>query len=186
MYAIIQTGGKQYRATPGEIIETEKLEGELGSKVEFSEVLFASKPGESASDTWIGHPFLDKGKVVGEIVGQGRGDKILIMKFKRRKNYHRKQGHRQDLTHILVTEVDNGSGAKASLTDTDRTAVLDKFTSPLKAKGLPRTPKTLGSRKRMAANADSKAKTAKKSATKKPAADKPAPKKAAKKTASKK
>lgn len=151
MYAVIQTGGKQYRVQPGQIIQVEKLEGEVGAPLKFDQVLFASKPAAESSQVWIGKPYLTGASVQGEIVGQGRGEKILIIKMKRRKQYRRTQGHRQEYTQILVTAVDNGSGENKTLDEATKTATLNKFQSHLKAKGEAFTAPTLGSRKRLAA-----------------------------------
>lgn len=156
MYAVIQTGGKQYKVQPGDIIGVEKLEGEPGTAVQFSEVLFCSKPAVDAaaqSQVWVGTPFLNGATVQTEIVGQGRGDKILIVKMKRRKQYRRTQGHRQYLTEILVTAVDNGAGETAALSATEKKSRMAMFFTNLKPKGPASTPKTLGSRKRMAEKA---------------------------------
>lgn len=179
MYAVISTGGKQYRVQPGDIVQIEKLEGDVGTPVQFEQVLFCSKPGAEKSEIWMGKPLLNGANVDGEIVGQGRGEKILIMKFKRRKQYRRKQGHRQNYTQVLVTGLKNGSGEAVTLSDADKKAKLASFQSHLKEKGDAFTPKTLGSRVRM-----KKAAAPKKEA----AATEAAPKKAttAKKTAAKK
>jgi large subunit ribosomal protein L21 len=80
MYAVIQSGGKQYRVQPGDVLQVEKLEGEVGSSVDFNQVLMVSRPGAEQSQVWLGKPTLAGAKVSGEIVGQGRGDKILIIK----------------------------------------------------------------------------------------------------------
>jgi large subunit ribosomal protein L21 len=157
MYAVIETGGKQYRVQSGDIFQVEKLEGEVGSPLKFEQVLFLSKEGDSAQIT-LGKPYVSGAAVQGEIVGQGRGDKILIVKMKRRKQYRRTQGHRQEYTQILVTEVANGS-EKFSLSAEDKKAKLAKFQSHLKAKGEAHTAPILGSRKRLAA---AKAKVAQK------------------------
>jgi large subunit ribosomal protein L21 len=85
------------------------------------------------------------------VVGQGRGEKILIIKMKRRKGYRKTQGHRQEYTQLLVTGVANGAGESMALSDTEKKARLSKFYSQLKPRGLAKTPKTLGSRKRLAA-----------------------------------
>jgi large subunit ribosomal protein L21 len=179
IYAVMETGGKQYRVSPGDIVQVEKLEGDVGSSLKLDRVLFVSKPNGDSSQVWLGKPVLSGASVQAEIVGQGRGEKILIIKMKRRKQYRRTQGHRQYYTQLLVTSVDNGSGEKASLDDASKKAKLAKFQSHLKAKGEAFTPKTLGSRKRMAAAraaggkaeaaapAKAKAKTAKAAGTKK-------------------
>jgi large subunit ribosomal protein L21 len=151
MHAVIESGGKQYRVQPGDIIQLEKLEGDVGATVKFDQVLFASKMTGENSQIWLGKPLLAGASVQAEIVGQGRDEKILIIKMKRRKQYRRTQGHRQYQTQILVTGVDNGSGEKLTLSDADKKAKLSTFHTMLKPKGLASTPKTLGSRKRLAA-----------------------------------
>ncbi len=144
MYAVIETGGKQYRVQPGDIIQVEKLEGEVGAAAKFSNVLLVAKPSADATQIWLGKPNLNGATVDAEIVGQGRGDKVLIVKMKRRKQYRKTQGHRQEQTQILVTSVSNGSD-KMELSSADKKAKIDKFVSLLTPKGLAFTPKTLGS-----------------------------------------
>ena len=153
MYAVIETGGKQYRVQPGSIVQIEKLEGDVGAAVKFDKVLFLSKPEAEASKVWLGKPYVSGATVQAEIVGQGRDKKVVIVKMKRRKQYRRTQGHRQYQTQLLVTAVDNGAGEKLALDAAAKTAALGKFHSNLKAKGPAMTPKTLGSRKRLAAAA---------------------------------
>ena len=100
-YAVIRTGGKQYRVAPGDLVRIERLEGDVGSAVEFAEVLLAS-----ADDAVrIGTPLVTGVRVRGTIVAQGRDRKILIFKKKRRKNYRRRRGHRQSITTVRVTEI---------------------------------------------------------------------------------
>jgi large subunit ribosomal protein L21 len=99
-YAVIRTGGKQYRVEPGTLIRVEKLDGEPGSAVEFTEVLLAA--GDAIR---IGTPLVEGVTVRGEIVAQLRDKKVLIFKKKRRKNYRRRRGHRQSLTTVRVTEI---------------------------------------------------------------------------------
>jgi large subunit ribosomal protein L21 len=103
-YAIIRTGGKQYRVEPGQRIRVPSLEGEEGSQVEFGDVLL----GGDDDDVRAGAPTIDGAKVTGEIVRQGRGDKIVVFKFKRRKNYARKQGHRQGFTEVRIDDITLG------------------------------------------------------------------------------
>ena len=153
MYAVIETGGKQYRVQPGDIVQVEKLDGDVGAAVTFNNVLLLSKPNGDDAQIWLGKPLVNGALVKAEIVGQGRGDKILIVKMKRRKQYRRTQGHRQFLTQLLVTDVDNGAGEKAVLSTEEKKAKMSKFQSQLKPKGLGLTPKTLGSRKRLAEKA---------------------------------
>lgn len=172
MYAVIQTGGKQYKVAAGDIVQIEKIEGEIGASAKFGEVLFVAKPGTDSTQIWLGKPTLSGASVDGEIVGQGRGEKIIIMKMKRRKQYRKTKGHRQEYTQILVTGLTNGAGEKMELSASDKKAKADKFISHLKVRGEGFTPKTLGSRKRLGAKyaaeakaggAAPKAKTAKKS-----------------------
>ncbi len=101
MYAVIKTGGKQYRVAKDDIITIEKLEGESGASVEFGEVLMV---GEGAS-VKVGAPTVSGAKVTGELVEQTRGRKVIAFKKRRRKNSRRKHGHRQDLTKIRITSI---------------------------------------------------------------------------------
>jgi large subunit ribosomal protein L21 len=180
MYAVIESGGKQYRVQPGDIVQVEKLEGDVGAAVKFDHVLFASKAAGENSQVWLGKPYLSGASVQAEIVGQGRDEKILIIKMKRRKQYRRTQGHRQFQTQLIVTGVDNGAGEKLALSDSDKQAKLSKFHTQLKPKGPAATPKTLGSRKRLiqARWEASKSGAAPAAATKKSPAKKTAAKKA--------
>jgi len=96
MYAVIATGGKQITVREGETVAVEKLSQQPGSEVVFEQVLFVSKNGKCD----VGRPVLDNAAVVGEVVKNERGDKLVVFKFKRRKKYRSKTGHRQ--THSLV------------------------------------------------------------------------------------
>jgi large subunit ribosomal protein L21 len=100
-YAVIRTGGKQYRVAPGERLTIEKLEGEVGEEVSFGEVLLRS----DGSAVAVGTPLVEGAAVKGRIVRQGRGPRILVFKKKKRKNYRRRQGHRQWETTVEVTAV---------------------------------------------------------------------------------
>jgi len=101
MYAIIETGGKQYRAEEGKVIRVEKLPAEKGETVKFDRVLLLNK-GEKAQ---VGKPFLDKAQVEGKVVRVGRDKKIIVFKYKAKKNYRRKQGHRQPYTDVLISSI---------------------------------------------------------------------------------
>ena len=101
MYAVIKTGGKQYRVTEGEVLNVEKLTGEVGSQVELSEVLSVGE-GEGMK---IGTPTVEGARVVAEIVEQGKGKKVIIFKKRRRKGYTKKQGHRQLFTGLKIKEI---------------------------------------------------------------------------------
>ena len=103
-YAIIRTGGKQYRVQPGTTLRVATLPGDAGASVEFNEVLL----GSDGSTVRTGVPYLSGAKVTGEIVKHGRGEKIVVFKFKRRKNYRRKTGHRQKYTAVRITDVKVG------------------------------------------------------------------------------
>ena len=103
-YAVIRTGGKQYRVTPGATLRIEKLAGDVGTTVEFAEVLLAGSD-EAEAQVRIGTPLVEGAVVRGQIVAQGRDRKILVYKKKRRKNYRRRRGHRQSITTVKVTEI---------------------------------------------------------------------------------
>lgn len=150
MYAVIETGGKQYRVQPGDIVQVERLDGEVGGAVNFSQVLFFSKADSENAQILLGKPYLNDASVQAEVVGQGRGTKILIVKMKRRKQYRRTQGHRQEYTQLLITAVNSGAGDQLALSDEEKKAKLSKFQSHLKPKGQAFTAPILGSRKRLA------------------------------------
>ncbi len=101
MYAIIESGGKQYRAEPGRMLKLEKVDGEKGAQVELTKVLLVA----DGDNVKVGSPTVEGAKVISEIVRQGRGPKITVFKFKRRKKYRRRTGHRQDLTTVRVKEI---------------------------------------------------------------------------------
>jgi large subunit ribosomal protein L21 len=101
MYAVIKTGGKQYRVTEGQTLRVEKLPVEAGGQVELTEVLMVA----NGDDIKIGAPFLAGSKVTATVQAHGRGDKIRIIKFRRRKHYRRTQGHRQDYTELKITGI---------------------------------------------------------------------------------
>ena len=109
MYAVIATGGKQYRVTKGETLRVEKLVGEEGSKVDLEGVLMVV----DGDKVEVGTPTLDKGAVTATIKSHGRGKKIEIIKFRRRKNSRTQAGHRQSYTEIEVTEIKPKGGSKA-------------------------------------------------------------------------
>jgi large subunit ribosomal protein L21 len=97
MFAVIKTGGKQYRVVSGDVIKVEKLEGEAGATIALDQVLMLG-------DT-IGTPLVAGATVSAEVIAQDRGPKVIIFKKKRRQNYRRKNGHRQDLTVLRITEI---------------------------------------------------------------------------------
>ncbi len=150
MFAVIQTGGKQYRVAKDDKIVVEKVAGEAGSVVEVGNVLMI---GEEGKEPTIGAPVVEKAAVFAEVIEQGKADKVLVFKKKRRQNYRRTKGHRQEQTVLKIVEVSpTGTKPKAAA----------------KAKADPA--------KKAPAKAEPKAK--KEAAAEKPAAKKPAAKKA--------
>lgn len=101
MYAVIRTGGKQYRVAEGDVIEIEKLEIDEGSDVDFENVLMVG----AGEDVKIGAPYVDGCKVTGTVKEQKRGKKVEIIKFKRRKHHQKRTGHRQYLTKVEITGI---------------------------------------------------------------------------------
>jgi large subunit ribosomal protein L21 len=102
MEAVIATGGKQYRVAPGQVISVEKLAGEKGAPVEFRSVLLVQNDG----DVIVEPGRLGGARVLGEVLGQARSRKVMVVKFKRRKNYRRHRGHRQALTRVRITGIE--------------------------------------------------------------------------------
>ena len=102
MYAVVSTGGKQYRVQEGDILKVEKIPGEVGTPITFEDVLLYSD-GEKLN---IGQPVLENISVSGHIVEQGKAKKIIVFKYKRRKRFRRKQGHRQQFTAVKIDKID--------------------------------------------------------------------------------
>ena len=100
MYAIIATGGKQYRVSEGDVIYIEKIDAQVDSTVSFDVLLV-----ENEGDVKVGTPIVEGVKVEGKVVGQIRGEKIIVFKYKSKKNYRRKQGHRQPYTKVEITKI---------------------------------------------------------------------------------
>ena len=101
MYAVIETGGKQYRVNEGDVIRVEKLIADVGSKIDFDRILLVGE-GEQVK---VGTPLVDGATVTGTVIEQDRHRKIVVFKMKRRKNYRKKQGHRQDFTGIRIEAI---------------------------------------------------------------------------------
>ena len=101
MYAIIETGGKQYRVQEGDRVRVEKIDAEVGKRVQFNRVLYVNRENEIL----IGAPLLDNASVQAEIVDQDRAKKIIVFKKKRRKGFAKKQGHRQDYTEVKIEKI---------------------------------------------------------------------------------
>ena len=107
MYAVIQTGGKQYRVSRGDLVTIEKLDGAAGDRVEITSVLMIA----DGNQVMVGQPQLEQARVRGTIVRQERGPKVIIYKHKRRKGYQKRQGHRQSQTLLRVNEIVSGPAA---------------------------------------------------------------------------
>jgi large subunit ribosomal protein L21 len=110
MYAVFSTGGKQYRATTGDIIKVEKLDAEKGATVELDQVFMVGE----GEDIKVGTPLVEGGKVIATVVEHGRGDKIKIIKFKRRKHHMKQMGHRQYFTKLEITGIEGSAAKKAA------------------------------------------------------------------------
>ncbi len=100
MYAVIETGGKQYKVAPGQRLKVEKIEGNPEDQVVFEKVLLIK-----GDDLQVGAPYIEGAKVTAKILQQGRAKKIIVFKKKRRKGYHKKQGHRQYFTEVVIEEI---------------------------------------------------------------------------------
>ncbi|MDT0498897.1 50S ribosomal protein L21 [Algiphilus sp. W345] len=101
MYAVIKTGGKQYKVASGEKLRVELLTAEVGSTISFDEVLMVGEGGSAK----VGAPHVADAEVKAEVLSHGRGDKVRIVKHRRRKHYHKEQGHRQHFTEVKITEI---------------------------------------------------------------------------------
>ena len=119
MYAVIETGGKQLRVEPGKRIRVEKLKADVGANYTFDRVLLVNK----GNETLIGTPLVENVPVVGKVVDHGRGDKIRVIKMKRRKNYRRTQGHRQSYTELEIVSIGETALETASAETEMETAI---------------------------------------------------------------
>jgi large subunit ribosomal protein L21 len=106
MYAVIKTGGKQYKVAAGDYLKVEKLDGDVGSKLVIDKILMLA----DGDDVTIGSPLVNGAKVNATVLSHGKGDKVMIFKFSRRKHYRKTQGHRQSYTEIQIDDI-NGKGA---------------------------------------------------------------------------
>jgi len=102
MYAVIETGGKQYKVAPGDKIRVEKLDAEVGAEIELDKVLLVA--GENGIK--VGNPVVAGAKVVAKVTDHGKGKKILVFKYKPKKNYRRRQGHRQPYTELVIDKIE--------------------------------------------------------------------------------
>lgn len=101
MFAIIKTGGKQYKVSEGDIVKVEKIQAEAGDKIEFDQVLLVS-----GDDVKVGSPVVEGAKVKAEVLDQKKDKKVVIFKFKAKKNYRKKKGHRQPYTLVKIEKID--------------------------------------------------------------------------------
>jgi len=108
MYAVIKTGGKQYRVMPGDVLKVETLDAEIGAAVNFEEVLMIA----DGDDLTVGSPFIASAKVAAEVIAHGRAKKVEIVKFRRRKHHQKRTGHRQNFTQVQIQNI-NGKGSPA-------------------------------------------------------------------------
>jgi large subunit ribosomal protein L21 len=123
MYAVIVTGGRQYRVMQGETLRVEKLEGEVGAAITFDQILLVG----SGEDISLGTPHVGGASVAAKIVSHGRGDKIRIIKFRRRKHHQKQMGHRQYYTEIEITGISGASDKKASKAESTKAAKADSI-----------------------------------------------------------
>lgn len=118
MYAIIETCGKQYKVSKGDVVFFEKLEAEEGKKVKFDKVILVSDNGKVE----VGTPYVKGAKVEGKVVAHGKTKKIIVFKYKAKKNYRRKQGHRQPYTKVEITAISTAAAEKKPATEKKETA----------------------------------------------------------------
>lgn len=159
MYAVVNSGGKQYKVQQGQILRVEKISGDVGSPVTFDRVLMFSD-GENVS---IGQPALENIAVEGHIVEQGKAKKVIVFKYKRRKRYRRKKGHRQDFTAVLIDSIkpkDSKTGKTSESKD-------DSKAEATKTEAVKATPEKKEAKKAAPKEEDSKKTEKKKTAAKK-------------------
>ncbi|MCI9366250.1 MAG: 50S ribosomal protein L21 [Clostridia bacterium] len=128
MYAIIETCGKQYKVTEGDVVFFEKLEAEEGKKVKFDKVILVSDNGKVE----VGTPYVKGAKVEGTVIAHGKGKKIIVFKYKPKKNYRRKQGHRQPYTKVEITSVKLATAETKTSEKKTETKTAEKKTSTKK------------------------------------------------------
>ncbi len=160
-YAIFKAAGFQYRAELGEVLRLPSLDVESGATITFDEVLLGSSDGE----VLIGRPTLEGAAVRAEVLHHGRADKVIVFKFKRRKNYRRKRGHRQGFTEVRVSEIDLGGDRRVSL-ESERKRAAKKKAAPKKKAARKKEPAAKAAAKPKAKRAAPKAKGTKAKGTK--------------------
>jgi len=132
MYAIIESCGKQYKVAEGDVVFFEKLDAEEGKKVTFSNVVLVSEDGK----VQVGNPYVKGVKVEGKVISHGKAKKIIVFKMKAKKNYRRKQGHRQPYTKVEITSIKTAAKkaeTTAKETETTKTAAAKKTTKKVEA-----------------------------------------------------
>ncbi len=152
MFAVVRTGGKQYKVSPSNIIEVEKLEAEIGSTILLDEVILFN----DGTNALVGAPTVSGISVAAEVLNQKKGDKVIVFKKKRRHNYRRKNGHRQLITVLKIAEIGKGLTAKAAPKKVENAADAAKTT-----KAAPKKAAATATKK----PAEAKAKTAEKKTT---------------------
>jgi len=179
MFAVIKTGAKQYKVAVGDIIKVEKLDGDAGSNISLDEVLMIGDD----KGVKVGTPTISGTSVSAEILEHSRAAKIIVFKKKRRHNYRRKAGHRQEQTVLKITDIGKAAAKKAASKKTEAKPTPAKTEAPKKAEVKKAAPKKADAKKAAPKKAAAPKKVeAKKAAPKKAAAKKPAAKKTASKT----
>ena len=143
MYAVFRSGGKQYRASKGEVLKLEKLDVEEGAKVSFDEVLLVGE----GKDIKVGSPFLSGTKVSAKVLRQGRSKKVSVVKFRRRQNYLRQHTHRQFFTEVEITGISGESGAASKKSDADEKPAAKKAAKKTAKKAAKKTIKKAAGKK---------------------------------------
>ncbi|MEE2655355.1 MAG: 50S ribosomal protein L21 [Pseudomonadota bacterium] len=172
MYAVVKTGGKQYRVAKDDVIIVEKLEADSGSSIELDEVLML----DDGKETVVGTPLIDGARIAATVLDQTRNEKIIVFKKKRRKDYKRKKGHRQDQTVLKINEILT-KGQKASNVKRPEKAQEASVTSPREAAAAKPVTKNASAKKAPAKKAPAKKAPAKKASAKKASAKKASEKK---------
>ena len=163
MYAVVRTGGKQYKVAKNDVISVEKLSGEAGATVELDEVLMI---GEGA-DAAVGDPLVAGAKVVATVLEQTRADKILVFKKKRRKRYRRTRGHRQDITVLRVIDLLTAGAKPAKAPEKEKAKAEPKAKAAPKAKAEAKAPEKTKAKTKAKAAPKAKAAAAQKTPAKK-------------------
>jgi large subunit ribosomal protein L21 len=129
MYAVIKTGGKQYKVAAGDYLKVEKLDGDVGSKLVIDKILMVA----DGDNVTIGSPLVAGAKVNATVLSHGKGDKVMIFKFHRRKHYRKTQGHRQSYTEIQIDDINGKGAAKAEAKPAAAKAAVAKKPAAKKA-----------------------------------------------------